>query len=378
MVTLKNILFVDDEPLFLEGIRRTLRNQRKHWEMVFVNSGFEALREVSRIDYDTIVTDIKMPGMDGFALLAALREAERTREVPVIVLTGNSEHDLKRRALDMGATDLLNKPVHPDDLIARLRNALRTKEYQDQIKTYSSSLELKVAERTAELEASRRDIVWRLAKAGEFRDEDTGNHVARVGCYCRALSERLGQSRDFIETIYLASPLHDIGKIGISDSILLKPDKLTPDERGIIERHCVIGVEILSQDPQGMSQYFAWRGLDRDQLRIVNQNPMIDMAISIALHHHERWDGTGYPNKLAGEAIPIEARIVALVDVYDALSSQRPYKPALSEAKVLRIMDEGIGNQFDPTVYAAFQDCLDEFRAIRKELSDERQYVIMV
>ena len=373
MVTLKkNILFVDDEPSFLEGIRRTLRNQRQDWDLVFVNSGFEALREVSHIDYDTIVTDIKMTGIDGFTLLAALRETERTRDVPVIVLTGSNENDLKRRALDMGATDLLNKPVHPEDLIARLHNALRTKAYQDQIKTYSSSLESKVAERTAELEASRRDIVWRLAKAGEFRDEGTGNHVARVGCHCRALSERLGKSRDFIETIFLASPLHDIGKIGIPDNILLKPDKLTPDERRVMERHCVIGVEILSLEPQGMSQYFAWRGLDRDQLRIVNKNPMIDMAISIVLHHHERWDGTGYPNKLAGDAIPIEARIVTLVDVYDALSSQRPYKPSLSETHVLRIMDEGIGRHFDPAIYAAFQDCLDEFRTIRKELSDER------
>jgi putative two-component system response regulator len=358
---MKRILFVDDERFFLDSVRRILKNQLNIWQINYVERGVDALQEVARIDYDVIVTDINMPGMDGFELLAELRKSDRTRDVPVIVLTGNSETNLKRRALELDATDLLTKPVHPEDLIARLRSALRTKEYQDQIKAYSQTLEAKVAQRTAALESSRREIIWRLAKAGEFRDKETGNHVVRVGCYCRAVAERMNMPADFIESVFLASPLHDIGKIGIPDSILLKQGDLTIDERKIMEKHCVFGAEILSEQP---------RGIDGNTFRSIDQNPVIEMAIRIALYHHEKLDGTGYPHQLTNENIPIEARIAALADVYDALCSKRPYKATIPELQALEIIRKGVSSQFDPVVYNAFLNSLDEIHVIQTKLSD--------
>jgi putative two-component system response regulator len=269
----------------------------------------------------------------------------------------------------MDATDLLTKPVHPEDLIARLRSALRMKDYQDQIKAYNADLEIKVAQRTAALESSRREILWRLAKAGESRDEETGNHVARVGCYGRAIAERLGLPGDFIEAIFLAGPLHDIGKIGIPDGILLKPGRLTPEERLIMEKHCVLGAEILSQEPKGMRPYFAWRGIDLQTISS-DHNPVIDMAVNIALCHHEKWDGSGYPRTLQGQEIPMAARIIAIADVFDALCSRRPYKPPYPEETALEIMAQGVGNHFDPMVHQAFIDSLKEIRIIQTEFPD--------
>jgi putative two-component system response regulator len=366
----KNILFLDDERFFLDGIRRILNPQRNIWQITYLESGIEALEELRRNDYDVIVTDITMPTMTGFEFLSELRKLERAGNVPVIVLTGNRESHLKRRALELGATDLLTKPVHPEDLIARLRSALRTKGYQDQIKAYSLNLEAKVRERTAALESSRRDIIWRLAKAGEFRDEETGNHVVRVSCYCRTMAHHMGMDEVFVESLFLASPLHDIGKIGIPDGILLKQGQLTADERELMKKHCEFGAKILSERPRGMAQYLAWRGLVGEALPVTDNNPVIEMAVQIALCHHERWDGAGYPRQLKGEEIPTEARIVSLADVYDALCSKRPYKQAFLEPQVQEIIKAGRGSQFDPSVYDSFIDCLVEIHEIQAHLSD--------
>ncbi len=367
----QKILFVDDEHYFLEGVRRIMKKHSKIWHMDYVESGAEALRATAQTDYDVIVTDVNMPEMNGFELLAELRRLERTRDVPVIVVTGNGESDLKRRALELDATDLLAKPVHPEDMVARLRSALRTKSYQDQIKAHNRTLEAKVAERTAAVESSRREIIWRLGKAGEFRDEETGKHVVRVGCLCRIIAEKMGMDGSFIELLFLASPLHDIGKIGIPDGILLKPGKLTGEERRIMESHCEIGAGILSEEPRGMRPYLEWRGLDTETILSEEKNKIIEMAVKIALYHHEKWDGTGYPHRLANQNIPIEARIVALADVCDALWSKRPYKAAFPEHKVLEVIREGIGLHFDPAVCKAFFDCLNELRAIQKNISDD-------
>jgi putative two-component system response regulator len=366
----KRILFVDDERFFLDSMRRILNNQRHIWQINYIENSIDALKETAQTDYDVIVTDITMPVMDGFELLTELRKSDRTQDVPVIVLTGNGEDDLKRRALALGATDLLTKPVHPEDLIARLSSALRTKDYQDQIKTYSRTLEVKVAERTAALESSRREIIWRLAKAGEFRDEETGNHIVRVGCYCRAIAENMNMTENFIDSIFLAGPLHDIGKIGIPDCILLKEGRLTIEERRIMEKHCVYGAKILTERPQGMHLYFDWRGIDGSTFKPTDHNPVIEMAIQIALYHHEKWDGSGYPHQLNTEMIPIEARIVALADVYDALCSKRPYKASIPEDQAIELIREGAGRQFDPAVFNAFLQSLDEIHLIQAKLSD--------
>lgn len=225
----------------------------------------------------------------------------------------------------------------------------------------SEEIEARVRERTAELEESRLDIVWRLAKAGEYRDKGNGNHVVRIGYYCRAISQALGASDEFVRTMFLTSPLHDIGKIAVPDTILLKPGVLTEPERRVIEQHCIIGAEILRE----------YTGHSQESGRAPYNNPLLSVAARIAMSHHERWDGRGYPEGLSGEETPVEARIVAIADTYDALRSVRPYKPAYSDVRALSIMKEESGGHFDPTVFAAFEAAIEELRQARDEFPDE-------
>ncbi len=367
----RRILFIDDEPNVLDGLRRMLCGERDRWRLSFADSAEAALDRMRAADFDAVVSDVNMPGKDGFALLAEMRTDDRTQDVPVIILTGRHESDIKRRALDLGATDLLNKPVDSQDLIARLRSVIRLKGYQDEIKGQNAILERKVEERTAELADSRLDIIWRLGKAAEYRDEETGNHVVRVGCSCRVLAEALGADREFVEMLFLTSPLHDIGKIGVPDSILLKRGPLNDDEWSVMKRHCVIGAEILREDSKVMNAFLTWRGTRKSDLNGNAQSPILKMASSIALTHHEWWDGTGYPDGLVGEEIPLESRIVALADAYDALCSERPYKRAFSDAEALRLIRDEVGRHFDPTVYAVLEESTKELKRIRAELCDE-------
>lgn len=366
----RRILFVDDEPQVLDGLQRMLHAQQDRWEMSFVDGADAALDRMSATDFDAVVSDVSMPGRDGFALLTEIRADERTRNVPVIILTGRNDTGIKRQALDRGATDLLNKPVEPQDLVARIRSALRLKHYQDELRAQNAVLELKVEQRTAELAESRLDIIWRLGNVAEYRDEDTGNHVVRVGCYCRTVAETLGADREFVDMLFLTSPLHDIGKIGIPDAVLLKRGPLSQTEWEVMKRHCAIGARMLREDPKAMGMFLASsdvRGFGRSAYV---RNPVLKMASSIALTHHEWWDGSGYPAGLAGEEIPLESRIVALSDTYDALCSERPYKPALPEDEALTVIQNEAGRHFDPAVYAAFVESLPKLRAIRTELCD--------
>jgi putative two-component system response regulator len=358
-----HVLFVDDEPNVAEAFRRALHSQEQVWDMTFLTSAKEALAHLTDHAVDTIVTDVQMPGMDGFELIRQIREVQGRVDIPIIVVTGLSDAALKRRALDLGATDLLSKPVSREDLIARVQSALRIKSQQDELKTYSTHLEQLVAERTQELADSRLDVLWRLGKAAEHRDKDTGHHIVRVSLYCRALAEALGLERECSETIFLTSPLHDVGKIAIPDGILLKPGKLSDIEWAVMKRHCETGAQILCEEPLGMKVYFELQGRAGYAHRQVV--PLLQAAAAIALSHHERWDGSGYPQGLIGEAIPLEGRIVALADVYDALSSRRPYKPPLSEAEVFAILNDEAGRHFDPTVHAAFERLVGTFRDIR-------------
>ena len=366
-----HILFVDDEPNVLKGLQRILRAERDRWEMSFAGGADEALELMTTVEFDAVVSDVNMPGKDGFWLLAQTRSDERTRDVPVIILTGRDDSGIKRQALDLGATDLLNKPVEAQDLIARIRSAIRLKSFQDELKNQNAVLERKVAQRTADLADSRLDIIWRLGKAGEYRDEATGNHVVRVGCYSRALAEAMGMGADFVERVFLASPLHDIGKIGIPDRILLKRGPLTDQEWGVMRQHCVMGAEILRQDPESTNVFQRWHRQPAGDTPRHSDNPFLQMAATIAETHHERWDGSGYPHGLSGEAIPLESRITAWSDVYDALGSERPYKPAYGDAEVLEILRGEVGRHFDPQVHVAFERSIDEFHSIRAELADE-------
>jgi putative two-component system response regulator len=377
--------------------------------MTFAGSADEAIDLVNRKDFDAIVVDLWMPGKGGFELLEALADGERSREVPVIMLTGGcpppqynaagtaaNSQKLKRRALEHGAVDLLHKPVHVEDLLARIDSLLRLKSYQDQLRSLNAQLDAKVKERTQSLEHARLDIIWRLAKAGEYRNEETGDHVIRVGCYSRILGERMGMPHEAISALFLASPLHDIGKIGVPDQILLKTGPLDPDERHTMERHSVIGSEILLQEPKGMMEFLRWTGspsrykATECPLRgpaatgegppaamncggdpyVPQVNPLLEAAASIALSHHERWDGGGYPMGLAGKEIPIESRVVGLADTFDALCSVRPYKPAYGLGKAVEIMRHESGRHFDPEIHNAFESAVEEFVSVQKRFSD--------
>ncbi len=375
----KQILFVDDESNVLDGFRRMLHGQRERWEMSYVCSVDAALVSLEETCFDAIVSDMKMPEKDGFELLALLHKSEIARNIPVIIVTGCNDSDMKRRALDLGATDLLNKPICKEDLLARLHSVLRLKSYQDELDNQNKILEQRVKERTFELSNSRMDIIWYLGKVAEYRDEETGNHVARVGWYCRTIAESLGVGQDFAETLFLTSPLHDIGKVGIPDKILLKPGKLSPEEWEVMKRHCVIGAEIFNQDSKAMRSFFACHEnyvdggskMGHNTLHEREHNPLHKMAASIAMTHHERWDGAGYPKGLAGEDIPLESRIVAISDVYDALCSERPYKPAYSESKAVAIINKEVGLHFDPDVYKAFENSQEKIRSVKAQFTDE-------
>jgi len=369
----KKVLFVDDEPNFLAGLRRMLRGQRDQWELYFAGGADEALELVKREKIDTIVSDVNMPRKTGFDLLAALKGNEDTRDIPVIILTGNAENDLKRRGLDLGADDLLNKPVNMEDLTPRVRSALRIKEYEDRLREQNAILEQKVRERTAALEHSRQDIIWRLAKAGEFRDQDTGDHVLRVAACSRTLAEAMALDPQFCCALFISSPLHDIGKIGVPDGILFKPGKLTPEERQFMQRHCEIGAAILLEVPQeGKSDRFgeafrAGAGASAmnggDELRL--------LAAEVALCHHERWDGEGYPRGLSGHEIPLSGQIVAIADVYDALRSVRAYKPAFSVEQTLETMRAARETHFSPEVFDAFELVIETFETIRRDYAEQ-------
>lgn len=364
------ILFVDDEINFLNGLDRLLRRQRDEWTLSFATSVDEAMNTLASERIDVVVADVNMPVKTGFDLLRELSGADGTLEIPVIILTGSVHSSAKREALELGATDLLSKPVQLEELLARLRSALRLKRYQDAIKNQNVQLERMVRERTLDLEFSRLDIILRLAKAGEFRDEETGNHIVRVAYSCYMIAEAMGLDKDFQERIFISSPLHDLGKIGIPDNILLKPGKLTPEEWVIMRAHTTIGAGILAQVPEGAPEFMAWLHKDISRSYRAVDNPIQQMARSIALNHHEKWGGGGYPQGLSGVMIPLEARIVAISDVFDALRSERPYKRAFSLEKSLEIMREGVGAHFDPGVFDAFESVLDRIVEIQERFSD--------
>ncbi|MBX3441762.1 MAG: response regulator [Planctomyces sp.] len=361
------ILFIDDESDILDGFRRMLRPHAAGWRIEFINSPLDAWEFLTSHPVDAVVSDVSMPEMTGLQLLERIRSCPEMNDIPVTILTGLADVDLKQRVLDLGATDLLNKPVHAAELLARLKSMLRLKSMQDELKRKNHDLEAAVRHRTTQLHQSRLQILWRLGKAADFRDEDTGEHIVRVACYSMAIAETLGLPRDVVERLFLVAPLHDVGKIGIPDSILLKPGRLTDEERRVMQTHCEIGARIL-EEPSIMEvcSHSPPRGVDEDPT-----DPLVRAARDIAAAHHERWDGDGYPNRLRADEIPLAARIVSVADVYDALTSERPYKAALSPERSLEIVASGRGTQFDPDVIDAFLAIQPRVHAIRESVTND-------
>lgn len=358
------MLFVDDEPLFLAGILRQLHRHRNKWQPHIAQSANEALELVQKENFDVILSDVNMPGRSGFDLLKDLQSDVATRSIPVIIITGSGEADIKKKALKEGATDLLSKPVDYGDLVARISNALRLKSYQDEIIAHNVTLENKVQERTAELEFLHQDIIWRLAKVGEMRDEETGDHVIRVAHYSQLIARAVALNSEEIKRIFFTAPLHDLGKIGTPDGILLKKGKLDDFEWSIMTQHCAAGAAILLEQPKGMELIDMNRQVIPDAW--VANDILRQTAATIALTHHEKWDGSGYPRGLSETDIPLPGRIVAFADVYDALRSKRPYKKVYDMKKTWSIIENGVGSHFDPDIFEKIKDSQDEFERIRE------------
>jgi len=294
--------------------------------------------------YGLILLDLRMPGMDGFQVMEALSRIEGEGYLPVIVVTAVPEQKL--RALNAGAKDFIGKPLDLAEVLARVHNMLEVRLLQRELREHGDTLEERVRTRTAELEASYLEMILTMTRAAEYKDEDTGAHVQRISYYCCEFAGKLGMDAEFTQRIGVASPMHDIGKIGIPDRILLKRGSLNPDEWSIMKQHSTMGADILG----------------------ASVSPYVHMGAEIAQNHHERWDGSGYPKGLRGETIPLTARIMNICDVYDALRSRRPYKPAIGHEQTVDIIVKGDGRtspgHFDPALVATFRGNHALFRDI--------------
>ena len=338
-----NLLIVDDQPVNVLLLERMLAGAG--YSSVASTSDPREVCELHRKNrYDLILLDLQMPGMDGFQVMEGLKEIEPEGTLPVLVITAQPGHKL--RALQAGAKDFISKPFELPEVLARVQNLLEVRLLDKALHAHNELLEQRVMARTADVKESYLELIFAMTRAAEHKDENTGAHVKRISYYCRGLARMLGQEEEFIDRIFFASPMHDIGKIGIPDDILLKGSALSPAEWEIMKGHTSMGAEILGE----------------------SKSPYLQMGAEIALSHHELWDGSGYPAGRRGLAIPLSARIMNVCDVYDALRSRRSYKDAVDHSKTVDIMTRGDGRtrpeQFDPAVLEAFQQSLPSFREI--------------
>ena len=355
------ILIVDDEPTNLSILSNLLRPD---YQVRAANSGESALRAAaSEPRPDLMLLDVMMPGMDGYTVLERLRSNPATADIPGIFLTALAEVGDEEHGLQLGAADFITKPIKPLVMLARLRTQLEAKQARDWMRNQNSALEAEVARRMAENDMTQLVSIRALAHLAETRDPETGYHIQRTQNYVHLLAERLRHHPRFsafltqrnIELLAKSAPLHDIGKVGIPDSILLKPGPLTPDEWAIMKTHSWLGSDAIEK-----AESDAEMRLD-----------FLVLAKEIAHWHHEKWDGSGYPDGLAGDDIPISARLMAVADVFDALISTRVYKSAMPFAEAGKIIAAGRGKHFDPDVVDAFLDNLAELTAIAERYRDE-------
>lgn len=338
------ILVVDDEIKNCKLLEALLRPEG--YLTLSAANGEEALASIAEHAPDLILLDIMMPGMDGYQVASTLKADPATANIPIIMVTALDDAKARLAGLNAGAEDFLTKPVDRAELWLRVRNLLRLKALSDLLQDHSLLLEQQVSERTADLKQSYMETILTMTRAAEYKDEDTGAHVQRISYYSRDLARMLDLDEAFVDEIFLASPMHDVGKIGISDHILLKPGGFLPDEWEIMKTHAEIGAKILG----------------------TSKSPHLIMGAVIALNHHERWDGGGYPNGKRGEDIPLAARIMNICDIYDALRSKRPYKLAFDHLKAMDIITRGDGRtqpeHFDPAILAVFEKNHEAFREI--------------
>ena len=344
------VLVVDDD----ESMRQLLQRQMENdgYRVVTAENGFSAIEKAIGEPPDVVLLDALMPEMDGFEVAERLKSSERTATAQIIMVTVLEDHQSKIRALKAGVQEFLSKPVDRSELSLRVHNVLMLKRYSNFLADQNRLLEQKVEERSRQVLRSYRETIATLTRAASYKDEATGAHVHRISYYTEDIARAIGMNAGFCEAIHYASPMHDIGKIAIPDAILQKRGPLDEHEWDIMKSHSALGAQLLG----------------------TGDSPYLRMGAEIALHHHERWDGGGYPGCLKGELIPISARIMNICDQYDALRSERPYKKALSHQAAVEIITVGDGRtlpfHFDPDVLDAFKRCAARFREIFESISD--------
>ena len=348
------ILAIDDEPANLQVLEAMLMSQGYRVETAL--NGELGLEKADELSPDLILLDVMMPGLNGFEVAQRLKENDNTKRIPIVMITALNQVEDRVKALDAGADDFMTKPVNKVEVRARVRSLLKVKAYNDYMVNYQKELEKEVNARTEELQAAYTllkdasfETIVRLSKAAEYKDDDTGAHVLRMSEYAAAVARTMGMTDGYADMLMRAAPMHDIGKIGIPDRVLLKPGKLDEEEWKIMRHHCYMGKMILSG----------------------SKSKIIQFAEDIAYTHHEKWDGSGYPRGLAGEDIPIHGRVVAIADVFDALTSKRPYKEPFSIEKSFSIIRESSGTHFDPNVVKAFFTAEKEILDIKERFRDD-------
>lgn len=349
-----NILIVDDRPgnvALLQAVLKESGYQNIHT----TTDSREVVDLYKNNDFDLILLDIRMPHVDGLQVMEKLSAEGKDDYLPILILTAEDDMDTRLKALQAGAKDFVTKPFNTAEVLNRISNMLEVRALYNERLRQNEVLEEKVRERTLELEQSneelkqtRLEIINRLGLAGEYRDGETGLHVVRMSKYCHQLALATGKGEAWAELLLMASPMHDLGKIGIPDSILLKEGKLTPEEMEEMQSHTKIGAEILGD----------------------NDSAIMRMARTVALAHHERWDGAGYPNRLSGEDIPLEARITTIADVFDALTTERPYKKGWPVQDAVDYINDKSGEQFDPNLVRLFNEQLPELLKIKDAYTD--------
>lgn len=355
-----NILIVDDQMPNVRLVQKILDNAG-FTNVVATTNSLEVEKLYRAREFDLVLLDIRMPNMDGFQVMQLLKEIEQDNYVPVLVLTAQDDDATKLKALESGAKDFLVKPFDQNEVLLRISNMLEVRLLHKQARNQNKVLDQKVKERTKELNETRLEIIRRLGRAAEYRDNETGFHIIRMSKFSQLIALKAGMNEDQAELLLNASPMHDIGKIGIPDRILLKPGKLNAEEWTIMQTHATIGADILS-------------GHDSELMR---------MAKEIAIYHHEKWDGSGYPNGLSGNDIPLTGRIVAISDVFDALTSERPYKKAWPVEEAVDEITRSAEQHFDPDLVEVFHQVLPEIldvksRYIEKEAHFDKMRVYMV